>query len=104
MSTAIDMERMERVRALWLWRLHNLPTTLPAEGSVRLELEEGVPIFRASTLIQERIEQLLAKQGSSPLSKTEQEELDQYEDIDDFLSFVNRTVRNLMQNPRNQQG
>ncbi|MBM4259363.1 MAG: hypothetical protein FJ147_26120 [Deltaproteobacteria bacterium] len=46
-------------------RLQQLPTTLAAEGAVRIEIEEGVPIFRASTVVQTRIEALLAKQQSN---------------------------------------
>jgi uncharacterized protein YnzC (UPF0291/DUF896 family) len=60
-------------------------------------LEEGVPIFRASEAVQARIETLLAKQKDSPLSIEEEQELDSYEEIDDYLSFVNRTIRNVYQ-------
>ena len=41
-------------------KLHSLPTTLPLEGAVRIELEEGVPIFRASETVQTRIDTLLS--------------------------------------------
>ncbi len=75
--------------------LRELPSSLPLEGAVRLELEEGIPIFRASLLVQDRIEQLLFKQKDSSLSDDEERELDSYEEIDDYLSFVNRTIRNL---------
>jgi hypothetical protein len=75
--------------------LRELPSSLPLEGAVRLELEEGIPIFRASLLVQDRIEQLLFKQKDSSLSDNEERELDSYEEIDDYLSFVNRTIRNL---------
>ncbi|KAM3097558.1 hypothetical protein ACKFKF_19895 [Phormidesmis sp. 146-12] len=83
--------------------LRNLPASLPIEGAVRLELEEGIPIFRASSLVQTRIEALLSKQqaisSSYPqgvaLSLEEEIELDAYEEMDDYLSFVNRTLRNL---------
>ncbi len=78
-------------------KLRHLPDSLPAEGAVRIELEEGVPVFRASTSVQNRIEMLLQKQRESELTREEEEELDQYEDIDDYLSFVNRVVRNLAQ-------
>lgn len=78
-------------------RLHDLPTTLPLEGAVRIEIEEGVPLFRASTIVQARIETLLAKRKASALSAEEEKELDSYEEIDDYLSFVNRVVRNLLQ-------
>lgn len=76
-------------------KLHRLPTNLPIECTVRIELEEGIPIFRASSVVQARIDTLLAKQQDSPLSIEEEQELDCYEEIDDYLSFVNRTVRNL---------
>jgi hypothetical protein len=80
---------------LSLPQLKSLPTTLPIEGAVRIELEEGVPVFHASSLVQNRIEALLAKQQDQPLSDEEEEELDGYEEMDDYLSFVNRTIRNL---------
>lgn len=78
-------------------RLQQLPTTLPAEGAVRIDIEEGVPIFRASAVVQTRIEALLAKQRRSGLSPEEDEELDRYEEVDDYLSFVNRLIRNRLQ-------
>lgn len=78
-------------------RLQKLPTLLPLEGAVRIELEEGVPVFRASDVIQARIEDLIMKQSSGELSAAEEKELDRYEEIDDYLSFVNRVVRNLTQ-------
>lgn len=78
-------------------RLHNLPATLPLEGAIRIELEEEVPIFRASSMVQERIEGLLSKRRTSGLSAEEDQELERYEEIDDYLSFLNRLVRNLLQ-------
>ncbi len=80
---------------LTLPKLENLRYTLPIEGAVRIELVEGIPIFRASTTIKNRIEELLEKQQTLPLNPDEEQELDLYEEIDDYLSFVNRTVRNL---------
>jgi hypothetical protein len=77
-------------------RLRSLPATLPVEGAVRIELEEGVPIFRASDTVQARIEALLLKQRASRLSAEEEQELDRYEEIDDYLSFLNRVVRDLL--------
>lgn len=71
------------------------PVTLPRDGAVQLELEEGVLIFRVSEAVQNHIETLLHKQRSAFLSVDEAEELQQYEDVDDYLSFVNRLVRNL---------
>jgi hypothetical protein len=78
-------------------KLRALPVTLPAEGAIRIELEEGIPILRASTSVQARVETLLLKQQASDLTEEETEELDHYEEIDDYLSFLNRVVRNLLQ-------
>ncbi|MEA3341428.1 MAG: hypothetical protein U9R15_15800 [Chloroflexota bacterium] len=78
-------------------RLHALPATLPLEGSVRIELQEGVPVFRASGSVQPRIKDLLFKGREEDLTIEEEEELDRYEEIDDYLSFINRVTRNLIQ-------
>ena len=78
-------------------KLQKLPATLPLEGAVRIDLVEGIPLFRASSTVQNRIETLLAKQKEASLLPEEEEELDCYEAIDDYLSFVNRTLRNLSQ-------
>jgi hypothetical protein len=37
-------------------KLQNLLNTLPLAGSVRIEIAEGVPIFRASSTVQNPIE------------------------------------------------
>lgn len=76
-------------------KLSKLPGNLPMDGAVNIELEEGIPIFRVSSNVQLRIEELLFKQKDTLLSQEEEQELDSYEEIDDYLSFVNRTVRNL---------
>ena len=81
-------------------RLQSLPASLPLERAVRIELEEGVPVFKASRLIQDRIESLLLKQRASRLRIDEMTELDRFEEMDDYLSFVNRVVRNLMQSEK----
>jgi hypothetical protein len=78
--------------------LQNLPSTLPIEGAVRIELADGIPIFKASSTVQARIEELLNKQQIESLTPEENQELDRYEEIDDYLSFVNRTIRNLYLN------
>ena len=80
-------------------RVVSLPATMPVEGAIRIQLEEGVPILRASGSVQSRIESLLAKEKRVALSIEEERELDRYEEIDDYLSFVNRVIRNLLQNP-----
>ena len=71
-------------------RLRNRLTAFPLDNAVRLELEEGVPVFRATPTVEERIEFLLEKQLRAKLTKREQQELDLYEELDDYLSFVNR--------------
>jgi hypothetical protein len=76
--------------------LATLAKALPLEDAVRLELREGVPVFRAQPRIQERIEELLEKQPASSLTESEERELLQYEELDEFLSLVNRLVRNSM--------
>lgn len=80
---------------LILPKLENLRDTLPIEGAVRIELVEGIPIFKASTAVKNRIQELLDKQQTLPLNPDEEQELNLYEEIDDYLSFFNRTVRNL---------
>lgn len=80
-------------------KLRTLPGSLPVDGAVRIELEEGVPVLRASVTVQIRIEALLARQRTAALTTEEQQELDSYEDIDDYLSLLNRVVRNLLQTP-----
>jgi hypothetical protein len=77
-------------------KLRSFPQSLPLEGAVKIELVEGVPIFRVSKIVQTRIEALLVKQQDDTFTPEEEEELDSYEDIDDYLSFVNRTVRNML--------
>lgn len=74
-------------------RLQVLPKTLPLDIVVRLELEEGLPVFRAPAAVQECIEKLLEKQQDAGLSADEDQELDLYEEVNDYISFVNRTVR-----------
>ena len=74
-----------------------LPNTLPHEGAVNLELEKGVLLLRVSRRTQARIEELLNKQSLTSLSEAEETELDLYENLDDYLSFINRLSRNLTQ-------
>ncbi len=78
-------------------KLQHLPAALPLEGAVRIELQQGIPIFKASRSVQERVETLLDRQQTVLLMPVEEEELDRYEEMDDYLSFVNRTIRNLIQ-------
>lgn len=78
-------------------KLDRLPETLLRDGAVNLELEQGVVIFRASAAVQARIAELLEKQRASVLSEEEERELTDYEEVDDYLSHVNRLIRNLSQ-------
>lgn len=78
-------------------RLRELPESLPADGAVCIELEEGIPVFRTSTVVQARIEALLHKQQHGELTAEEEQEFDRYEAVDDYVSFLNRLVRNQYQ-------
>jgi uncharacterized protein YnzC (UPF0291/DUF896 family) len=40
---------------------------------------------------------LLTKKQDVGLTEREEEELERYEEVDDYLSFFNRVVRNLLQ-------
>lgn len=76
-------------------KIRTLPASFASEGAIRLELQEGIPVLRASSLVQTRIDGLLAKEREQGLSPEECSELESYEDIDDYLSFLNRMTRNL---------
>jgi uncharacterized protein YcbK (DUF882 family) len=77
--------------------LRKLPKSMPDDGAISIALVEGVPVFRASSKVQARIETLLSHQQDSSLTSEEDEELDRYEEIDDYLSHLNRVVRNIIQ-------
>ncbi len=76
-------------------KLLDLPASMPLDGAISVELADGVPIFRASQTVQQRVELLLEKQRAETLSDTEHREMSRYEEIDDYLSFLNRIVRNI---------
>lgn len=76
-------------------QLERLPDNFPKESAVSIDLVEGIPIFCASQEIQAKIESLLNKQKDLKLSDREEKELDYYEELDDYLSWINRTIRNL---------
>lgn len=78
--------------------LSSLPQTLPLQNAVELVLEQGVIIFRASPKIQAQVEELVDRQRSGALTPREERELDAYEEIDDYLSHVNRLIRNSSEN------
>ncbi|MBF2056427.1 MAG: hypothetical protein IGQ45_04195 [Cyanobacterium sp. T60_A2020_053] len=68
---------------------------LSLEGIISIQIIENIPILRASSAINNRINELIEKQKESELNLQEEEELDCYEEIDDYLSFINQTIRNL---------
>jgi hypothetical protein len=76
-------------------KLKALPKSLPLEHAICIELQEGVPIFKASSGVQSRIEKLLLKQKKVKLTNKEDHELSLYEELDDYLSFANRIIRNV---------
>jgi hypothetical protein len=71
-----------------------LPKNLPLDGAIAITLQDGVMIFRASQNIQQRIENLLDKREETQLTQIEEQELDDFAAIDDYLSLVNRMIRN----------
>lgn len=75
-------------------KLDYLPSTLPKDEAICIELVEGVPILKASKKVQDKIELLLEKQQKGSLTSDDEEELNQYEALDDYLSLLNRTIRN----------
>lgn len=78
-------------------KLEALPENLQ-DGSITMRLEEGVPTFSASQTVRERVEVLLDKAQTNTLTEREAEELSGYEEIDDYLSHLNRVVRNMLVN------
>lgn len=83
--------------------LGDLPVALRRDGAINLEVEQGVIILRASKAVQDRIESLLHKQQTAKLTRSELKELQQYEQIDDYLSLLNRLSRNLAQSQKAQE-
>lgn len=77
-------------------RINFLPATMLPESAIRVELDEGSLIFKASDRMNERIVDLLSKEKKGLIAPDEKLELDQFEEIDDYLSFVNRLTRNLI--------
>jgi hypothetical protein len=76
-------------------KLSGLPSSL-SEGSISISTSgKGIPAFRASSKVIHRVEILLEKAAESVLSPAEVDELAHYEEIDDYLSHLNRVVRNL---------
>lgn len=75
----------------------DLPPALQREGAINLEIEQGVLILRVSKAVQNRVENLMHKQQTTQLTEDEEKEMEQYEQIDDYLSLLNRLSRNLVQ-------
>lgn len=86
---------MEATGSPHLPKLKELPISLPADGAISIVLVQGVPIFRASAAVVSRVQQLVENEQESALSPSEADELTRYEEIDDYLSHLNRVVRNL---------
>ena len=80
-------------------KLVKLPSKLNLDNAVSISLEGETPIFKASPSIQSRVETLLQREKEGLLTAEEKAELDSYEEIDDYLSFINRVARNLMALP-----
>ncbi len=76
-------------------KLTGLPPSFPQNGAINIVLEQGVPTFRASPAVVSRVEQLLEKEQEGGLSRAKADELSRYEEVDDYLSHLNRVVRNL---------
>jgi hypothetical protein len=76
-----------------LLNLHRLPNSLSIEGSIGIELVKGLLVFRISTKIQDRIETLIAQKTESALTSEEETELDQYQQLVDYLNLVNETIK-----------
>jgi hypothetical protein len=50
------------IRAIYPFpQFHHLPASLPLDGAVHLEPQNGLPVLRASTAVQRRITALLRK-------------------------------------------
>jgi hypothetical protein len=82
-----------------LLNLHRLPNSLLSEGSIGIELVKGLLVFRISTKIQDRRETLIAQKTESALSSEEETELDQYQQLVDYLNLVNQTMRKVFLYP-----
>ena len=80
-------------------KLHHLPSSPARKNAVEVKLEKEVLIFRSSKFTQIRIEDLLNKQKVVGLSESEKNELQEYEEIDDYLSYLNRLTRNFAESP-----
>ena len=83
---------------LQLPKMKDLPKSLPLQNAVQMELREGVPVFKASDSVQKRVEELLFVNRERQLSDAEKKELDLYEEVNDYLSFSNMVMQNMILN------
>lgn len=65
---------------------------MPSEGSLHIELVKELLVFRISTKIQERIETLIVQKTESSLTSEEAVELEQYQQLVNYLNLVNETM------------
>ena len=93
----------DQPRSVALPTMRDLPKVLRGDGAIGVEIEEGVLILRVSKAVQNRIESLLRKQRTAKRTSDEENELNQYEDVDDYLSFLNRLSRNLIQSQHSEE-
>jgi hypothetical protein len=69
---------------------------MPADGAISLAIVDGAPVFRASRAVRGRIDEWLQRQSEAGLSADESRELERFEEVDDYLSLLNRLVRNAL--------
>jgi hypothetical protein len=91
-----EVKMMNATPTYSLPKLGELPVSMPGDGAISLTMQEGAPVFRASSRVRRRIQALVDKEREEGLSVTEAEELDRYEAVDDYLSHLNRLARNLL--------
>ncbi len=72
--------------------LRHLPASLPLDGAVRLELQDGVPVLRASTAVRRRMTTLLRKQKHGTLPPSKMTELHDYPDHQDFRAAITKSA------------
>lgn len=76
-------------------KLEALPPSFPAEGALNIKIKEGIPVIKSSSKIQNRIERLINRQKRGELSQDEIDQFDYFEQIDDYISLLNRITRNI---------
>ncbi len=86
---------MNTVRHDPLPQFRHLSVLSNRENMIAFGMQEGIPLLRAPESFQQRIEELLHKEQATELSDSEREEFESYEEVDDYLSLLNRITRNL---------